>query len=148
MSFNRFLSYHHSSSLGGLDHHVFVVFFFQSLYFFHSRFGISWIRIACCPFGPKLTRFAVICKLVTFPVWRVVSSSPPTKSLCSPSNYGEEYCLTLWHYGPEQKKKRSKNSQLNIHFPASSGVSEQAYEWASGPVLTSRFLVILDHITW
>ena len=68
------------------------------------------------------------------------------------------------HCCPNQKKNYNKNSHLIIHFLTSSGVSEQASEasraeqankwavrakkangWASDPVLTSGFLVILDH---
>ena len=76
-------------------------------------------------------------------------------------------------YGPQQKKKHSKNSHSIIYFPTSSGMSERsiAYERsiacerseqcvaservigendrangrASGPVLQSGLLVILDH---
>ena len=35
------------------------------------------------------------------------------------------------HYGPEQKKKHSKNSHFITHYPTSSGVSEWAIEQTS-----------------
>ena len=81
----------------------------------------------------------------------------------------------IFHYGPEQKKKHSKNSHLFIHSSTTlwvsewaskqtsersrvhrwseqdrasklaSVASEQANRQASGQVLTSGFLAVLDH---
>ena len=79
----------------------------------------------------------------------------------------------MFYYGPEQKKKTSKNSHLMIHFPTYSGANEWAQwsaqakqalrskqmcegckqmskriiEWPKsiGPILKSKFLVVLDH---